>query len=407
MFALNTKRILSIVLLLLFTSTAYIHTFHNGWTTWDDDVYVTDNHFIRDITAENLVAIWTKSFNGSYLPLTLMSYMVDYAIGGYNPAVYHTINLLFHIINVVLVYVISVRLSNGSHLTGFVVALIFGIHPMHVESVAWISGRKDMVSGMFFLLSVIAYLNYIQQAQQKGLVLSFIFFTLALYSKITVVMLPFVLILLDIYIGRTWRWNLVYEKLFFFLIAIVFVVIGYFAQYTAGALRHSSLLEMLLMPHYSLFFYIYKFFLPIQLSSYYPYPKIDEGMVPIVVYLSLPIVYVIFYLVWKNRSSRHVVFGFLFFLLLVFPVLQHIRFSGIIAADRFTYLPYIGLAFPIGVLVEKIFQRSSKQLRMLSITIGIILCAAMFALTFHRVQVWKDSNTLWNDVLKKYPDAFR
>ncbi|MEW6061942.1 MAG: hypothetical protein AB1600_08385 [Bacteroidota bacterium] len=404
---MNTKRILSIVLLLLFTSTAYIHTFHNGWTTWDDDVYVTDNHFIRDITAENLVAIWTKSFNGSYLPLTLMSYMVDYAIGGYNPAVYHTINLLFHIINVVLVYVLSVRLSNGSHLTGFVVALIFGIHPMHVESVAWISGRKDMVSGMFFLLSVIAYLNYIQQAQQKGLVLSFIFFTLALYSKITVVMLPFVLILLDIYIGRTWRWNLVYEKLFFFLIAIVFVVIGYFAQYTAGALRHSSLLEMLLMPHYSLFFYIYKFFLPIQLSSYYPYPKIDEGMVPIVVYLSLPIVYVIFYLVWENRSSRHVVFGFLFFLLLVFPVLQHIRFSGIIAADRFTYLPYIGLAFPIGVLVEKIFQRSSKQLRMLSITIGIILCAAMFALTFHRVQVWKDSNTLWNDVLKKYPDAFR
>lgn len=404
---MNTKRFLPLIILLFLTASAYIHTFQNGWTTWDDDVYVTDNHFIRDITAENLLAVWTTPFNGSYVPLTMLTYMVDYAIGGYNPVVYHSTNLLFHIINTALVYLLCVKLSKGSHLTGFVVAVIFGIHPMHVESVAWISGRKDVISGMFFLLSLIAYLKYIQQAEQKGLLISFLCFTLALFSKVTAIMLPFVAILFDLYIGRKWHWNLVLEKSAFFATAMVFVVIGYFAQHTAGALRHSSLVEMMLMPHYSLFIYLNKFFLPINLSSYYPYPKMHDGVFPAIVYLSLPIVYGFFYLVWKARASRHMVFGVLFFLLMVFPVLQHIRFSGIIAADRFTYLPYIGLAFPIGVWITEALQYSRKHVRMIISAAGIFLMVALHLATMERVKVWKDSTTLWNNVLQQYPDAFR
>ncbi|MEW5800191.1 MAG: hypothetical protein AB1728_14430, partial [Bacteroidota bacterium] len=229
--------VLPVFFLLLFTCASYEYTFRNGWTSWDDDVYVTDNVYVRGFTPENLQAVWTKQFNGSYLPLTMMSFMLDYSISEYDPFVFHLTGFLFHAANTLLVYLFIVRLTKGNQFAAFVVTVIFGVHPMHVESVAWISARKDVLSGFFFLLSLIAYLKYVQEAKQNGLIVSFICFVLALFSKIVVLTLPVVLLLIDRFHGRAWHKNLFIEKISFFVAGVVFAIIGLYSQHEAGAIR--------------------------------------------------------------------------------------------------------------------------------------------------------------------------
>ncbi len=400
------KTILPVFFLLLFTSASYEYTFRNEWTTWDDDVYVVDNPNIRGMTGENIVAVWTKHYNGSYLPLTMMSYMLEYEIGGYNPSVYHLTNFLFHAANTMLVYLFVGQLSKGNYFAAFVVAAIFGMHPMHVESVAWISARKDVISGFFFLLSLMAYLKYLHDARQFGLILSFLFFVLALFSKVIVFTLPVILLLIDRYHGRAWHKNLFLEKVPFIFTGTVFALVGLLTQHEAGAIRPTSVVQFFLMPHYSLYFYLEKFVLPVNLSSFYPYPKMNDGFFPMQVYLSIPLVYAIGYVSWRNRNKSDLIFGLLFFLILILPVLQHVRFSNIVAADRFTYLAYIGLSYPIGVWAGTLYEKSKKQRKWAILMIGTILILSMYLQTSERVKVWKDSKTLWQDVFEKYPDAF-
>ena len=401
------RTILPVFFLLLFTSASYEYTFCNGWTTWDDDVYVVDNPNIRGVSPENVVAVWMKHFNGSYLPLTMMSYMLEYEIGGYDPFVYHLTNFLFHAANTMLVYLFIGKLSRGNYFAAFVVAAIFGMHPMHVESVAWISARKDVLSGFFFLLSLIAYLKYVQEAKQRGLILSLLFFLLALFSKVIVFTLPAILLLIDRYHGREWHKNLFLEKIPFIFAGIIFALIGLFSQHSAEAIRSTSIEQFILMPHYSLYFYLEKFILPINLSSLYPYPKMNNGFFPLMVYVAVPVVYAIGYIAWKNRKEKDLIFGLLFFLVLILPVLQHIRFSNIIAADRFTYLAYIGLFYPIGIWMKKFYDQSKKRKKRIIVVLGIVVIFAMYLQSLERVKVWKDSRTLWHDVLLKYPDALQ
>lgn len=401
------RTILPILFLLLFTGASYEFTFHNGWTSWDDNVYVTDNPYIRSFSFENVTAVWSKQFNGSYLPLTMMSYMLDYSIAEFDPFAYHFTNFIFHLENTLLVYLFVGLLSKGNYFAAFTTAMIFGVHPMHVESVAWISARKDVLSGFFFILSLIAYLKYVQEAKQRGLILSFLFFILALFSKVIVFTLPLILLLIDRYHGREWHKNLFLEKIPFMFAGILFALIGLFSQHSAEAIRSTSIEQFILMPHYSLYFYLEKFILPINLSALYPYPKMKDGFFPLMVYVAIPLVYAVGYVAWKNREEKDLIFGLLFFLVLILPVLQHIRFSNIIAADRFTYLSYIGLSYPFGIWMSRIFERSKIQGRRIILAIGVVLVGAMYLTSMERVKVWKDSRTLWNDVFTKYPDALQ
>lgn len=404
---MNKKSILSIVLVLFVTAGAHRHSVENGWTTWDDPEYVTDNADVRGITAANLASAWTKHYNGSYLPLTIMTYMVDYTVGEFDPAVYHTTNLLFHLCNTLLAFLFTYALTDRKLIASIVVAIVFGVHPAHVESVAWISARKDLLSGFFFFLSLLSYVHFGEKARPTGLILSFAFFSLAILSKVTVFVLPVLLLLIDYYAGRPWHIRLVKEKIPFFAVSIVLVIVGLFAQSAAGAIRDSSAVQALIVPHYSLYFYFEKFFLPTGLSSLYPYPKMTDGVFPLQVYLAIPAVYAVGYAIWKNRNEKNIVFGLLFFLVLTLPVLQHVRFSAIVAADRFTYLSYIGLSFPIGMLADWLYTKSARRGRVAVIASIVMMATALSVLTMERIPVWKDSTTLWKDVFSKYPDALQ
>lgn len=402
---MNKKSILSIVLILLVTAAAHRLSVDNGWTTWDDPEYVTDNAAVRGISTDHLSSAWTKHYNGSYLPLTIMSYMVDYTVGEFDPAVYHTTNLLFHLCNTFLAFLFTYVLTGRKLIASVIVAIVFGVHPTHVESVAWISARKDVLSGFFFFLSLLSYMHYVQKARYSGLVFAFTFFFFAILSKITVFVLPVVLLLIDYYTGRQWNIRLAKEKVPFFVVSIALVIVGLYAQSAAGAIRNSSALQAMIVPHYSLYFYLEKFFLPTGLSSLYPYPKMTDGFFPLRVYLAIPVVYAVGYAVWKNRNEKNIVFGFLFFLVLILPVLQLVRFSAIVAADRFTYLSYVGLSFPIGMLAEWIYAKSARRGKGTVIALVVIVTMVLSILTMERIPVWKDSTTLWNDVFSKYPDA--
>jgi hypothetical protein len=400
------KNILPVIAaLLVVTVVAHHGAVENGWTTWDDPLYVTDNNSIREISVENLSVVWTSQYIGSYLPLTMMSYMVDYAIGEYDPRVYHSINLLLHLCNTVLAFLFIYTLSGGKIIASFFVAIVFAVHPMHVESVAWISARKDVLSGLFFFISLITYTRYVQKNRPSLLIISFIAFVFAVLSKVIVIVLPVVLLMIDYYIGKRWDIRLVKEKIPFFVVSAVFVVIGVLSQSAAGAIRNSTVEHSLIVPHYSLYFYLEKYFLPINLSSLYPYPKMTNGFFPLKIYMSIPVVYGVLYAIWRYRTDKNLLFGFLFFMVFMLPVVQIIRFSNIIAADRFTYLAYIGLSLPLGIAIEGMIARYSQKGRMAIAIVVVCVITAMCVMTMERISVWKDSETLWKDVFAKYPDA--
>ncbi len=391
--------LLAQIFILSITFLSFYPSLLNGWTSWDDNVYVTDNAFITEISYRNIQTVFSKVLDGSYVPLTMVSYMIDYRIGGYDPNVYHTTNLLFHLCNSSLMFWLAYRLS-GNLIAALTAGVLFGIHPMRVESVAWISGRKDVLSMFFFLISSISYLSYLRNTDnKKWLTLSFIVFVCAIMSKIIVLTFPLILFLYDYHQKRQFSSTIVLEKIPFIMVAGAFAIIGYFGQASIHAIKTTSnAFENVIVSFHGVVFYLEKFLLPINLSNLYPYPLI----LTFKFYLYAMLFFAACYFVWTRRKNEIIIFGSLFFFISLLPVLQLIRFSQIIAADRFTYFSYIGLFYIVGMSVAAVWQKMNKR-AVLTICGAVIISLAL--LTWNRCSVWKDNDTLWKDMLSKYPDA--
>ncbi len=394
------RQVVTVFIIVVISATAHSPSLQNGWTTWDDDVYVLDNPDIRSFSGENVRKIWTSAYNGSYLPVTMMSYMADYAVGEFDPFVYHRTNFILHLCNIVLVYCFIVIFS-GSPWIAAVTALLFGIHPMHVESVAWISGRKDLLAMFFFLPSSICYIFYRRTERRRWLAGSFFFFLLSLLSKVIVISFPLILLAFDLYEQRKWTPRVLKEKIPFFIAAAVFAAIGFIGQDSVGAVKPvNKLIHNIIVSLHGIVFYVEKLVLPFRLSNMYPYP----ASLTFSFYLYAAAAVTAIVLLWRTVNDRRVLFGILFFLISLLPVLQFIRFSHIFAADRFTYISYLGLFYLIGVAAEFIHQKiGMKGL----LTAAVIITAGFSFITWERTHVWKDSPTLWKDMLRKYPDALK
>lgn len=371
----------------------------NGWTSWDDNIYVTDNPFITDISVNNLNTVFTRVLDGSYAPFTMVSYMIDYNIGVFNPKVYHATSLLLHLCNSSLVFWLVFQLS-GNFIASFVAGVLFGIHPMHVESVAWISGRKDVLSMFFFLLSSISYLAFMKAEKSKWLTVSFLFFLCAILSKVIVLTFPIILFLYDYHMKRPISSKMLIEKVPYAMTAGAFAVIGYFGQSSISAIKKTpNLFENIIVALHGVVFYIEKLLLPINLSNLYPYPTV----LTFKFYLYAAICIAVCYVVWEKKNNTTVLFGSLFFFISLLPVLQFIRFSQIFAADRFTYFCYIGLFYIIGIYASRAFEKLNKKVVLIAC---FIVTVFLSILTWNRCEVWKDNNSLWQDALSKYPNAF-
>jgi tetratricopeptide (TPR) repeat protein len=305
-----------------------------------------------------------------------------------------------------------VCLLSGKELIGFIVALLFGIHPLHVESVVWISERKDVLYAFFFLSSLICYLLYLRERYTKSYYsLALLFFILSLFSKSMAVTLPLVLFLFDMLFHHPFNRRTLFEKVPFFALAVTFGIITLFSQSTS--IRHDiSFLKSPFIASYGLVFYLTKLVLPINLSCIYPYPEgvsyippwrlLGSGVTVI-----LGILCIIF-LGKKMKYRDTLLFGCLFFLITILPVLQILPVGQAIAADRYTYIPLIGIFFIIGRGISYLYENKiqhSLNLKTFSSALFIGIFIVFSILTWERCHVWRNSITLWSDVIKKYPNS--
>ncbi|MCX8021390.1 MAG: tetratricopeptide repeat protein [Syntrophorhabdaceae bacterium] len=409
----RAKTLFLIFIIIVITAISFFPVLKNGFTNWDDEGHVVKNPYIKTVSIKELFDFKSPLFFANYIPLTALTYMLEYRCFGLNPKAYHTTNLLIHLINTVLVFIFVYLISNNLFVSSSV-SLLFGIHPMHVESVAWVSERKDVLYTVFFMLSLITYLIYGRDNSRKGVyILSLFLYLLSLLSKPMAVSLPFVLFLIDYILNRGWKYKIYLEKLPFLLITIPFFSITLSLQDTAISPEVALLFpDNLLFLSYRILFYFIKLILPVHLSAFYPYPqKVSQGL-PFIFVFSLFIVIISFSIVTifykKIIDKRDTVFGILFFFMTIFPVIQIVPIGRTIVSDRYTYVPYIGLFYVLSLWLYKIFdgiKRRGRWLKLSMMGLTIFVISTLSYLTWERCHVWKDSVTLWSDVIEKYPEA--
>ncbi|GJM31134.1 MAG: O-GlcNAc transferase [Saprospiraceae bacterium] len=390
--------------LVVLTFIAFFPSLQNGFTNWDDPVYVTENSFIFNA---NWGALISEPFSLNYHPLTMLSLGINYQISGLEPFGYHLTNLLLHLINTVLVFLFIQRLAPKSSIfVPFFTALVFGIHPMHVESVAWISERKDVLYVLFFLAGLITYLRYRQNQENKWLIITLVLFLLSLLSKAMAVVFPVILVLIDWYQGRKNDQKAWLEKVPFFALSLFFGGLAYKIQ-SGGAITGFatiSFFERIIFAAYGFCMYLVKALVPVQLSAYYPYPDLQAASLPAFYYLC-PLLggALLVGALWLSKKNRVPLFGLGFYLITVALVLQFISVGKAIMADRYTYLPYIGVFFLIFHFAFALTERNANWKK--PITGGVIAFSLLLmVLTFQRNKVWQDSETLWTDVIQKFPE---
>jgi Tfp pilus assembly protein PilF len=395
-------------LLVLLTFIVYYPVLRNGFTNWDDAGYITTNNTVQDINATNLRAIFTGYQMGNYHPLTLLSLAKDWFIGGNNPLVFHITSLLLHIINTLLVFSLLLRLIK-SRTTAFVAALLFGISTLHVESAAWISERKDVLYSMFFLFSLLAYTMYIDKLKWKWYLLSLFLFILSLFSKGQAVTLSVTLLLADYFTGRKLNnYKVLAEKVPFFVLSVIFGIIAIKAQKHGNSLVDLStftLLQRICFASYGFIIYLIKLLIPFRLSAIYPYPDLSVSTLPVyfqvfpfLVIAMITSVFVFF------RKNKLMVFGFLFFSVNIFTVLQLLPVGSAIMADRYSYIPSVGLFLLTAAGIVWLAEKYSSGKRVIT-GVFVVYIIVISIITGSRVKVWRNSETLWTDVIEKYPQV--
>jgi tetratricopeptide (TPR) repeat protein len=372
-----------------------------SFINWDDDVNVYDNPNVKELSAKTIGNMFTTTIVGGYTPLTTLSFSIENALYGMKPWVFHLNNLLLHLVCILLLFMLLRKLGLSLFVTG-VTTLLFAIHPMHVESVAWITERKDVLYGAFFLLSLIFYVDFYNSRKRLFYYLSMAAFVLSLLSKIQAVSLPLVLILIDFYYEKRFTLRQLLNKIPFLILSLATGVAGVYFLNQFGSLETGSVMpfvQRVFIGTFSLCIYLFKVIVPYPLSAVYPNP----ASIDIYFYLSAAVVLILVGVVWRfGRKVPFLVFGSLFFLVNVVFILQVVGAGQAFLADRFTYLAYIGIFFVIAKAVEPVLQGKYK---MAVIAPGILLLALMAFVSYTRTRVWENPETLFTDVVKKYPNA--
>jgi tetratricopeptide (TPR) repeat protein len=400
--------VLCCALVVVITSIAFSSVLDNELTNWDERVYF-DNHIIKELSWENTKVIFA-SFHKEFFsqPMVLLSFSLEYRFFQEAPFIYHLTNLTLHILNSLLVFFLIYLFSNRV-LVALVAALLFGVHPLHVESVAWVAERKDMLSTFFFLSSLLSYVFYRRRAAAGWYCLSIVLFILALFSKPIVVTLPLVMFLCDYLEGRRFDRAAVLEKLPFFALSAIFGIITisiHKATTTPVSMSVTFIIERALIACYSIVFYLKKTIAPANLSAIYSYPEEITILSPAFFVPPFLIMAMAAMVIYTRRHTRGIVFGGLFFIITILPTLQIVPFptSETIVADRYTYIPSIGLFFLAGLALHELYfsEGPFEVLRKVSLVIVLgVLVSILVVITYQRNDVWQDSETLWTDTIKK------
>jgi tetratricopeptide (TPR) repeat protein len=393
------------------TLIAFSPSLRDGFTNWDDPQSVVDNRDIRGINFEKVKKVFSSTYLCNYQPVTMLTYMAEYRLFGLDSAAYHRTNLLVHICNAIIVFLLILSLRE-SRAAAFVAALLFAIHPLRVESVAWIAERKDVLSAFFYLLSLLLYVKFLRKKNLRYYLLCFFSLVMALLSKPMAVSQPFVLLLFDYLANRRITLRVMAEKLPFFFVASGFAILAFIIQRGSGAIHeYPSMLaaQRLCVPFYGLVFYLTKFILPIHLSAVYPFPIKPDPAMAVRLY-GAPVVTVVIALaiaLYHGPLKKILVFASLFYLVTLLPVLQIIPIGVSMVADRYSYIPMIGFALLCGAAGEQFLRSTKKDHRAygLWMTLPIGIFFIFICLTFQRCRVWEDNFSLWNDAINNFPQS--
>lgn len=384
-----------VALIIALCAVVFSKLFTAGFLSWDDAEYVLENKDAHDF---NVKALVSKFYVGNYHPITMLNYAIDWKLFGKQALGYHIENLIWHLINTYLVYLLAIKILKHK-LSGLFVALIFCFHPVQLETIAWIAERKNLLYAFFLLLASLSYFNFLETKLNKWWIFTLLFFIFSCLSKPSAIIFPLLLFVFDyafyqkIYI-KNWV-----SKIPFFIISIIIGIVTLKAQSQGKFLNDSHeflFYQQVLYAGYAFLQYVSKFIFPINLSVIYPYPQ--NTAVALFLGAITLIAFAVFK--WKVYKAKQfiILLGFLFFVVNVLLVLQFIPFGEALTADRYMYIPIIGLA----IIVAFVFSKFQKYFKYIVLVIVILLSL----LTYSRSRVWENSIKLYLNVLDKYPNLY-
>lgn len=404
----NTSNLVSVFAALLITFACFYNTTDNQFVNWDDDRNFYENEYITTINQDNFWSntkkIFTSNVIGNYNPLTIWTFAVEKRIYGLDePGKWHRTNVLLHLVCVFFVFRICLLLGlrwQGS----LFVALLFGIHPMRVESVAWVTERKDVLFGAFYLSALYFYIKGKLNGKGHHLII-FTLFILSLFSKIQAVILPLSMIAVDYYLDGKLDVKSMFKKAPYFILSLIFGLIGLVFLKGEGSLDNAVTYpawQRIFVGSYSYTIYLAKAIFPFQMSPLYPYsPKMPSYFYPTL--LIFPAMVYGMYVLYK-REMKVWFFGLLFFTVNIIFLLQILGAGQGFLADRFTYIAYLGLFFIAGYYFDKYIQEN-PNLKYVFYGGAAALFLIYGYMTIQQNKVWKNSETLWTHVLKYYQKA--
>lgn len=397
------------LLLLLMTISVYVPTLgHDFLSNWDDNIYITQNEAVKGVSTEHIrMAFSPSSSMGNYAPVQVISYMLDYNLWGMRASGFHLTNLLLHAINGMLLYILVFRIC-GRRVWAFPAAAVFLLHPVQVESVAWLSQRKNLLAMCFFLSSLHSYHTYRLKLPRRAAphyVMAIAFFCTALLAKSVVVILPFVLLLLDRCCEPSpRRKGLWFDKLPFLIAAAAMAVLTVQSGGGRTDFHGGSPLATFFTMQIVLVRYLWMLLWPFHLSPLYLpaiKPDIDMEVALAMLLVSALVVVGVILL----RRSRRLFFGYAIFFIGLIPVSQIVPIVTLMN-DRYLYFPLLGAAWLVGGLICRMVDMVSSWQRWLAVSACGVLMAGLSLVSFQRTAVWKNSVTLWSDAVPKLPDSF-
>ena len=429
----------------LLTFLVYTPSLKNDFINWDDGKYVYENANIKSLNLKSFYWMLTSSHSSNWHPLTWLSHAIDYVFWKLDPLGHHLTNVILHGLNSLFLFFLAICLmlkaekvngivpalkrpfsTNSKYLIAAgTTALLFGLHPLHVEPVAWVAERKELLCTFFFLLTLLFYLSYTASTLKRPrlicFVMSLLLFLFALMSKPMAITLPVILLLLDIYplkrlkLHSNKNLSVLLEKIPFIVLSIASGIITILAQRSGGSIKsfeHLPIGFRLLNALHTPVFYLKKMILPFDLIPFYPYPEYIYPLVPQYIISGILILSITGGCLWAVKRGKYLFFtAWSYYLITLLPVIGIIQVGGQAAADRYTYLPGISLFLLAGTAMawgwDKIsptrFKTTFKGLLL------VCLCTVTFLLgylTINQINIWKNPEIFWNHVISAFPKTF-
>lgn len=369
---------------------------------WDEKRYLLETPFIKKLNADNVKQMFSQKVLASYNPLVLLSFAVDYKIAKNNWGWYHNVNLFFHVLNTILLYFILTKLKLRAELAGIVTAL-FAFHPLAIEPVAWIAGRKDVLYTFFYFLSLLFYLKYRSSQKVAFFILSVFVALLSGLSKVQAITIPAALLIVDYLLQRKITVKNLLNKIPFFLISIIFGLINITGT-TLVADKYSTpptFMDKILYSIMAFGMYVEKLIFPFNLSVIHPFPQQHSGEFFLQLIVGTILVMLMVFLIIRGfKKAPWMTAGLVFYIVHIFPVLHLVGYNSAIIYERFAYVAGIGI-FLAFVRLDEIFPNWEN----VRYKIMIPALAILIVISFQRLPVWKSPLSLWTDVIQKYPQS--